>query len=96
MKTFRIDVPKPAAANADGSEVKLYIAGEVVEASEDWQISLMDVFVSNLWATELKMVVSDDAACPMPTPKKAEPKSEKAAAPKKATRTRKKPKPETD
>lgn len=55
MAKYRIDVPKPAASTADGLSVRLYQAGEIVEATEDWQRDLMSYFVRNLWATELKV-----------------------------------------
>lgn len=56
---YKIVVPKPAASNSQGTETKLYEAGEVVNAKEDWQKSIMDSFVANGWAIETKDVQSE-------------------------------------
>ncbi len=53
-KTFKIIVPKPAAANELGTDTKLYVADELVEAKEDWQQDVMNTFVENGWAMEVK------------------------------------------
>lgn len=55
MKTYRIDVPKAGSSNEMGTEVRLYQHGETVEAAEQWQDDLMQMFVGNGWATETKM-----------------------------------------
>lgn len=55
MKTYRIEVPKPAPSKADGSQVRLYEHGEIVKAKAGWQQDAMDRFVQNGWATELKV-----------------------------------------
>ena len=52
-KKFKIIVPKEAA-NKLGTETKLYIFDEKVEAKESWQEDLMNVFVKNSWAIEIK------------------------------------------
>tara|TARA_Y100001938_G_scaffold149092_1_gene234797 strand:+ start:1328 stop:1657 length:330 start_codon:yes stop_codon:yes gene_type:complete len=53
-KKFKIIVPKAGAANKLGTETKLYIFDEKVEAKESWQEDLMNVFVKNSWAIEIK------------------------------------------
>lgn len=57
---YKILVPKPAASNSHGTETKLYEAGELVDAKEDWQKSIMDSFVENGWAIETKDVQSEN------------------------------------
>ena len=47
MATYKIVVPKVGATNALGTESKLYVLDEIVDAKEDWQQSLMDAFVTN-------------------------------------------------
>tara|TARA_A100001201_G_scaffold72836_1_gene66351 strand:- start:278 stop:610 length:333 start_codon:yes stop_codon:yes gene_type:complete len=54
-KSYKILVPKPASANKDGSDVRLYTADEVVEAKEKWQSEVMSTFVENGWAMEVKV-----------------------------------------
>ena len=54
-KKYKIIVPKPATADALGSEVKLYEVDEIVDASEDWQEENMKTFVANGWAMEVKV-----------------------------------------
>lgn len=82
MKTYRIEVPKPGATNADGTDVRLYEAGETVKAKAAWQRDLMDRFVANGWAIETKMDAPDETTAPVKAEVKAKPK--KKAAPKKA------------
>ena len=57
---YKILVPKPAASNSHGTETKLYEAGELVDAKEDWQKSIMDSFVQNGWAIETKDVQTEN------------------------------------
>ena len=59
-KKFKIIVPKPAQADELGSEVKLYVADEIVEANEDWQEKNMQTFVENGWAMEVKVDSIED------------------------------------
>jgi len=54
-RKFKIIVPKPASSNEHGTEVKLYKANEIIESAGDWQDSLMDTFIQNKWAIEVKM-----------------------------------------
>lgn len=63
-KQFKVLVPKPAASNANGTDVRLYQAGEIVEASESWLEEVMEAFVANDWAMELKVAAA-------PEPKRA-------------------------
>jgi len=55
MATFKITVPQKGAANANGTEVKLYNQNEMIDAKADWEKELMVVFVDNGWAVETKM-----------------------------------------
>lgn len=82
MKTYRIEVPKPGATNADGTDVRLYEAGETVKAKAGWQKELMDRFVANGWAIETKMDTPDETTAPVKAEVKTKP--QKKAAPKKA------------
>ena len=59
-KSFKIVVPKVGATNELGTESKLYVHDEVVEAKEEWQQSLMEAFVQNNWAMEIKVEDTSD------------------------------------
>ena len=61
-KSYKILVPKPASANKDGSDVRLYMADEVVEAKEKCQTEVMSTFVENGWAMEVKVEGSAEEA----------------------------------
>ena len=54
-KSYKILVPKPASSNKDGTDVKLYLADEIVDAKESWQDDVMQTFVENGWAMEVKV-----------------------------------------
>ena len=54
-KSYKILVPKPATSNKDGTDVKLYLADEIVDAKESWQDEVMQTFVENGWAMEVKV-----------------------------------------
>lgn len=54
MAKFKIKVPKAGSINAEGSDLKLYQADEIVDAQEEWQTDLMNTFVENGWAMEVK------------------------------------------
>ena len=60
-KTYKIIVPKPASANAKGTEVKLYTANEIVKSEGKWQDEVMETFIENGWAMEVKVDSADDA-----------------------------------
>lgn len=54
-KKFKMVVPKAGSCNKHGTDVKLYQLDEIVEVKEDWQQSLMDGFIKNGFAIEIKM-----------------------------------------
>jgi len=54
-KKYKIIVPKPAANDEKGMEVKLFKADEIVDSQGDWQDEIMDGFVANGWAMEVKV-----------------------------------------
>ncbi len=60
-KTYKIIVPKPASANEKGTEVKLYTANEIVKSEGQWQEEVMETFVQNGWAMEVKVDAVDEA-----------------------------------
>ena len=55
MKQFKILVPKAGANDEKGTSVKLYEFDELIEAKENWQEELMNTFVQNGWAMEVKV-----------------------------------------
>ena len=55
MKQFKILVPKAGANDELGLSQKLYVHDEIVEAKENWQEDLMNQFVLNGWAMEVKV-----------------------------------------
>lgn len=65
MKKYKILVPKAGANNEQGTEVKLYQLDELVDANEEWQESLMNAFVSNGWAMEVKVDKPSDQGEPV-------------------------------
>jgi len=54
-RKFKIIVPKPASSNEKGTEVKLYKANEIVDSQGEWQDSVMETFMENGWAMEVKV-----------------------------------------
>lgn len=46
---------KTATSNEYGSESKLYEANDILECNAVWEQSLMDTFVENGWAMEVKV-----------------------------------------
>ena len=54
-RKFKIVVPKPASANVHGTEVKLYKHNEIIESAGKWQDDVMNTFVNNGWAMEVKV-----------------------------------------
>ena len=54
-KKYKIVVPKPAADDENGMNIRLFKADEIVESKGDWQDSIMDGFVANGWAMEVKV-----------------------------------------
>tara|TARA_A100000172_G_scaffold79330_1_gene66180 strand:- start:31 stop:399 length:369 start_codon:yes stop_codon:yes gene_type:complete len=61
-KVFKIMVPKAGSSDANGLTTKLYELDEIVNASEDWQGDLMNTFVENGWAMELKVDSPEEIA----------------------------------
>ena len=59
-KKYKIVVPKPAADDELGQNVRLFKADEIVESKGDWQDSIMDSFVANGWAMEVKVDSVDE------------------------------------
>tara|TARA_Y100001973_G_scaffold56719_1_gene83712 strand:- start:131 stop:502 length:372 start_codon:yes stop_codon:yes gene_type:complete len=59
-KKYKIVVPKPASCNEHGTEVKLYKADEIVESEGAWQDEVMEKFVENGWAIEVKVDSVDE------------------------------------
>ena len=59
-KKYKIVVPKPASCNEHGTEVKLYKADEIVESEGAWQDEVMEKFVENGWAMEVKVDSVDE------------------------------------
>ena len=55
MKQFKILIPKAGSNDEHGLTQKLYVYDEIVEAQEDWQEDLMNQFVANGWAMEVKV-----------------------------------------
>jgi hypothetical protein len=60
MKSYKILVPKPAAMDESGNTVGLYAADDVVTPSGDWQKQIMDTFVENGWAMEIKAIQPEE------------------------------------
>ena len=54
MAKFKIKVPKAGRINELGSESRLYGLDEEIEPTESWQEELMQTFVQNGWAEEIK------------------------------------------
>ena len=59
-KKFKMIVPKAGTANKDGTDVKLYAVDEIFEAKEEWQEDLMDSFIANGHAIEVKVDSADE------------------------------------
>ena len=54
-RKFKIIVPKPAASNEKGTNVRLYKANEIIDSEGQWQDDVMDIFIKNGWAMEVKV-----------------------------------------
>ena len=53
---YKILKSTQGTANENGTAVKLYQEGEMIDAVHTWQKDLMNVFVENGWAVETKAV----------------------------------------
>ena len=65
MKQFKILIPKAGSNDEHGLTQKLYVHDEIVEAQEDWQEDLMNQFVANGWAMEVKVDAKAEAGEPV-------------------------------
>ena len=65
MKAYKIIVPKPGASSENGMDVRLYHAGEIVEAKAAWQQELMAAFAENGWAMEVKVAAPAETGAPV-------------------------------
>lgn len=54
-KKYKMIVPKAGSSNALGTDTMLYGTDEIYEAKEDFQKELMEVFVANGHAMEVKV-----------------------------------------
>ena len=54
-RKYKILMQKTATGNEYGSESKLYEANDILECNAVWEQSLMDTFVENGWAMEVKV-----------------------------------------
>ena len=54
-RKYKILMQKSATGNEYGSESKLYEANDILECNAVWEQSLMDTFVENGWAMEVKV-----------------------------------------
>lgn len=54
-KKYKILVPKPAIAEENSAEMILHKADDIVESAGTWQEEIMDTFVENGWAMEIKV-----------------------------------------
>ena len=60
MAKYKIVIPKAGATNELGTETKLYVLDEIVDAKESWQKEMMGAFSANGWAIEVKMESTSD------------------------------------
>jgi len=54
-RKFKIIVPKPASSNEKGTDIRLYKANEIIDSAGQWQDDVMDTFINNGWAMEVKV-----------------------------------------
>lgn len=59
-KKYKILTTKPATGNKEGSITKIYQKDKIINAEDQWQKEIMDVFVNNSWAMEVKMDSVED------------------------------------
>jgi len=60
-RTFKIIVPKPASSNEKGTDIRLYKANEIIASEGKWQDEIMETFINNGWAMEVKVDSADEA-----------------------------------
>ena len=54
-RKYKILVPKPAIAEENSADMVLHKADEIVVSKGKWQEEIMDTFVENGWAIEVKV-----------------------------------------
>jgi hypothetical protein len=54
-KKYKILVPKPAIADENSADMVLHKADDIVVSKGKWQEEIMDTFVENGWAIEVKV-----------------------------------------
>ena len=53
---IKMTVPKAGAANENGTQTRLYVLDEVLEAKEPWEKAVAQAFLDNGHAIEIKTV----------------------------------------
>lgn len=92
MSKYKVITPKPGASDETGTDVRLYCADEIVDADQPWKKAMMDAFVENGWAIEIKAVEPEAIAIPEVSEVKESDEAEPVQAPvKKRGRPAKKP-----
>ena len=54
-RKYKILVPKPAIADENSADMVLHKADDIVVSKGKWQEEIMDTFVENGWAIEVKV-----------------------------------------
>ena len=62
MAQYKIIVPKAGASNEHGTSAKLYALDELVDGDEPWKEELMQTFMANGWAVEVKVDAPKEVA----------------------------------
>ena len=62
MAQYKIIVPKAGSANEHGTNARLYALDEVVDGDEPWKEELMQTFMANGWAVEVKVDAPEEVA----------------------------------
>ena len=62
MAQYKIIVPKAGASNEHGTSAKLYALDELVDGDEPWKEELMQTFMANGWAVEVKVDAPEEVA----------------------------------
>tara|TARA_Y100000817_G_scaffold98207_1_gene76595 strand:- start:1290 stop:1568 length:279 start_codon:yes stop_codon:yes gene_type:complete len=84
MMKIKMIVPKAGAANENGTQTRLYVLDEVLEAKQPWEQAVAQAFLDNGHAIEIKTVEPEDTVSVEAEVKeeKPKPKPKKKAAPK--------------
>ena len=59
-RKYKILVPKPAIAEENSADMVLHKANDIVISKGKWQEEIMDTFVQNGWALEVKVDVVEE------------------------------------